>query len=85
MARPNPSKAARVVRACLSEQHLTQTDLAKEFEVTQQAVSGWLTGRCPPASRVMVRLEELFGIPVSWWFEFQRSVRRGSSREEVAR
>jgi transcriptional regulator with XRE-family HTH domain len=51
----------------LSDPSLTQTALATELRVTQQAVSGWLNGRCLPAFPQMLELEERFGIAPRAW------------------
>lgn len=59
------SRAARL----LSEKLMSQTDLAKELDVTPQAVSAWINGRTTPTPDRMAKLEELLGIPMRAWTE----------------
>lgn len=51
----------------LSQLDRTQEQIAKRLGVTQQAVSGWKTGRSAPSARVMAAIEDAFGIPMRSW------------------
>lgn len=47
---------------------MTQAELARQLEVTPQAVSGWLHGRGRPSPRIMRVLEDM-GVPMRDWLE----------------
>jgi transcriptional regulator with XRE-family HTH domain len=71
-----------------SSPHWTQTALATELGVSQQAISSWLRGRCLPSAACMLRLEEKLGIPMRAWLEPSdgRSLRsKARTTEGVAR
>jgi transcriptional regulator with XRE-family HTH domain len=62
------SKASKQLRELLSPK-LTQVELAERLQVTQQAVSSWVSGRTAPKRKYMAALEDLAGIPMRAWTE----------------
>lgn len=50
----------------------SQAELAEKVGVTQQAISGWLTGRCLPNSRHLLRIEKIYRIDIADWFRTNR-------------
>lgn len=49
--------------------HGQMTELAKELGVLPNVVSRWASGQRTPRMPMLVRFEELFGIPVRAWGE----------------
>lgn len=60
------SVGATLLRKRVSPE-ITQGELAKALGVSQQAVSGWISGHSKPSRDRAVQIERLFGIPVSAW------------------
>lgn len=49
----------------LRKQHkLTQMELANELEVSRQAISKWEQGTALPSTENLIRLAELYGVPL---------------------
>lgn len=46
---------------------MTQSGLARELGVTQQAVSAWINGRLRPNGERISRIQELLGIAKNEW------------------
>ena len=68
---PSLSRAVIILREALAarDAQWTQAELAQALGVTQQAVSGWLRGRCRPEPDTMLQVEALYGVPVRAWLE----------------
>lgn len=65
-----PSRASLELRKLLSPRpKMTQSKLAEELGVTQQAVSAWLKGISRPNADRIARIEELLGVPAEHWDE----------------
>jgi transcriptional regulator with XRE-family HTH domain len=58
-----------LLREALAASHCNQSGFAGDLGVSQQAVSGWLCGRCKPSLSLMIRIEERFAIAVATWAE----------------
>lgn len=86
MRSPLP-RAVALLRDALAarDPNWTETELAKALGVTQQAVSGWFRGRCRPRPRTMVVIEQLYGVAVREWFEFEPTTSRRAAPGENAR
>lgn len=56
----------------------SQAEIAKRLAVSQQAVSGWLTGRCKPNAERMMAIERAYRIPMKDWY---RQARAGEAAE----
>ena len=46
----------------------TQVEIARRLEVTQQAVSYWLTGRRVPTGKTALAIQETYRIPIADWY-----------------
>lgn len=46
---------------------LTQAQLARELEVSAQAVSDWLRGDSLPRPELMAKIEDITGVPMRSW------------------
>lgn len=44
----------------------TQQQAADEFGVTPQAVSGWERGEDAPTTENLIKMSELYGVPIDW-------------------
>lgn len=82
MAHPCPPHGALLLRAAMAAGACTETELARALGVTQQAVSGWLHGRCRPSTPLMAAVEARFGIPMRTWLE---SAPKGGVRKAAGR
>lgn len=49
------------------------SELARELDVSPQAVSAWLRGDAKPDPEKMAKLEDLLGIPMRAWLEADES------------
>jgi transcriptional regulator with XRE-family HTH domain len=63
------SRASIRLAEALRPKVMSQSKLAEELGVSPQAVSGWVVGKSKPAPEQMVRIEDLFGIPMRAWTE----------------
>jgi hypothetical protein len=65
------SRGALLLRAAFAQptEPLNQSAVALQLDVTQGAVSSWVTGRARPSADAIVELEWLFKIPDHTWFE----------------
>lgn len=50
----------------------SQSDIAKALGVLPQSVSSWLAGHYRPSSSALLKIEEVFGIPMSDFFSDHR-------------
>lgn len=48
---------------------VNQTELARQLDVTPQAVSAWLSGKALPAPALMAKIEDIMGVPMRAWTE----------------
>jgi transcriptional regulator with XRE-family HTH domain len=48
---------------------MSQSDLARQLEVSPQAVSEWVRGAKQPSAERMAQIEDLLGIPMRAWTE----------------
>lgn len=46
---------------------MTQAQLARELDVSAQAVSDWLRGDSLPKPDLMAKIEDLLGVPMRAW------------------
>lgn len=46
------------------EQHITQLELAEKLDVSRQAISKWELGTAVPSTENLIRLSQLYGVPV---------------------
>lgn len=46
---------------------MTQAELARQLEVSPQAVSDWLRGDSVPKPNLMAKIEDLLGVPMRAW------------------
>ena len=60
-------------RAALRALGAKQTDIAARVDVTQQAVSDWITGRAIPGPASRTKLAVHYGIPVALWAADERA------------
>lgn len=65
---PKPEPRAVVRLRAVVAAGLTQTELARRLNVTQQAVSSWLTCKSTPDPISMKKIRRLLGIPEAEWF-----------------
>jgi transcriptional regulator with XRE-family HTH domain len=63
------TKGAVALREIVAPPRINQTEIAEACEVTQQAVSGWLSGRSKPTADRMRVLQDRYGIPMEAWTE----------------
>ncbi len=50
---------------CLrKERHMTQLELAEALDVSRQAISKWELGTAVPSTENLIRLAQLYGVPV---------------------
>lgn len=63
------SRGSTQLAEALRPKVMSQTELAKQLGVSPQAVSGWVVGRAKPTAELMVRIEDLLGIPMRSWTE----------------
>ncbi len=59
---PAPTYAAGLIRTARDMAGLTQTELAEQAGVTQQAISAYETGRMDPTFTTLTRLVEAAGL-----------------------
>jgi transcriptional regulator with XRE-family HTH domain len=59
---------------------MSQSELAAELGVTQQAVSCWLNGQRKPSPERIARIEELLGVPANGWDVIEEAASEASSR-----
>lgn len=52
-----------------TEAGFSASDLARKLGVTPQSVSGWIRGKATPSPDLLVKLEDLLGIPMRAWTE----------------
>lgn len=60
-------------RSALRALGAKQVDIAARVEVTQQAVSDWITGRAIPGASSRTKLAVHYGIPVALWAADERA------------
>jgi plasmid maintenance system antidote protein VapI len=77
------SALLRKALACPTEP-LNQSALALQLGVSQQAVSGWVSGRARPSPESMLELERLFGIDPHDWLRRRAPEAGGVAMKEVA-
>ena len=58
-----------VIRAARIEKGLSQTELARELEVTQVTISYWENGLTIPPTKKLPKLAEVLGIPIESLFD----------------
>lgn len=63
------TKGAVVLRGIVAPPRVNQAEVAEACAVTQQAVSGWISGRAKPTADRMRVLQDLYGIPMESWTE----------------
>jgi transcriptional regulator with XRE-family HTH domain len=61
-------RAAVLLRGLVSPQ-VSQEVVAEALDCSQQAVSAWVNGTSKPSLERMLKLEQLYGIPVAAWAE----------------
>jgi len=61
------SKAVVTLRRGLTAELGNQSALARRLNITQQALSGYLTGKFKPEAEIMARIEDELGIPMRDW------------------
>jgi len=52
------------LKVCRTENKFTQADIAKEMHVSRKTISGWETGRNYPDLGSIVRLSEIYHVPL---------------------
>lgn len=63
------TKGAIALRGLVAPPRVNQAEVAEACAVTQQAVSGWLSGRAKPTVDRMRILQDRYGIPMEAWTE----------------
>ena len=63
------TKGAVALREMVAPPRINQAEIAEACSVTQQAVSGWLSGRAKPTADRMRILQDKYGIPMESWTE----------------
>jgi len=56
------------LRALLQAQRLTPALFAKKLGVTRQLVFSWLRGDATPGIQPLMKMCELFGLEIGWFF-----------------
>lgn len=49
----------------LSQLKLKQNSIAKALDISQQLVSKWCKGKCEPSLNSIIKMSEIFGIPIA--------------------
>lgn len=58
------NKISKNIKKLRTENGYTQDVLAEKICVTRQAISSWETGRTQPDAQMLIRLSEVFGVPI---------------------
>lgn len=61
------------------QQKMSQKDLGKMLGISNRAVSKWETGISVPSTENFIRLSEIFGVNVSYFFEEEKTTREESA------
>lgn len=57
----------RLAKALRPTRVMSQSELARQLDVSPQAVSDWVRGDCQPKPELMAKIEDLLGIPMRAW------------------
>ena len=61
----NQDKIGRFIAECRLEKGFTQIELARQLNVTNQAISKWENGRCMPELEIIEKLCKILGISIN--------------------
>lgn len=61
---------------------MSQTELARELDVSPQAVSEWVSGNSQPTPDRMGKIEDLLGIPMRLWTKPKQQNETSCSEDE---
>jgi len=63
------SVASEQLSELVSPKVMSQSELARQLDVSPQLVSDWVHGRKTPSSGLMRKIEDLLGIPMRSWMD----------------
>lgn len=67
MPRTEGSRALAAILRPPKPRLMTQAELARQLEVSAQAVSDWLRGDSLPRPETMAKIEDITGVPMRSW------------------
>lgn len=68
MKKNEKEKILKKLKISMSENGITQTELAKKLNLTQSAISAWFKGKGTPNLDTLLELSSIFKKPINYFF-----------------